>query len=82
MAPHPAPARAVGWLNNRVGQDHRRVKRRTGPMLGFRSFWTARRTLAGVEAMGMLAKDQVRGVLGDDMPAQRVFAHQVFGLAA
>jgi transposase, IS6 family len=70
------------WLNNRVEQDHQRVKRRTGPMLGFQSFWTARRTLAGVEAMAMLAKGQVRAVPGNDMLAQRVFLHQVFGLAA
>lgn len=41
------------WRNNRVEQDHRRVKRLTGPMLGFESFVTARRTLAGVEAMVM-----------------------------
>src|SRR5215218_4906022 len=70
------------WLNNLVEQDHRRVKRLTVPMLGFQSFWTARRTLAGVEAMAMLAKGQVRAVPGDDMPAQRDFVHQLFGLAA
>ena len=40
------------------------MKRLTGPMLGFQSFWTARRTLAGVEAMAMLAKGQVRAVPG------------------
>ena len=50
------------WLDNLVEQDHRRIKRRTGPMLGFQSFGTARRTLAGVEAMAMLAKGQVRAV--------------------
>ena len=44
------------WLNNLVEQDHRRIKRRTRPMLGFESFRTARRTLAGVEAMAMLGK--------------------------
>ena len=49
-------------------------------MLGFGSFVTARRTLAGVEAMAMLAKGQVRAVPGDDMPAQRAFVHRVFGL--
>ncbi len=70
------------WLNNLVEQDHRRVKRRTGPMLGFKRFITARRTLAGVEAMAMLAKGQVRTVPANDMPAQRTFVHQVFGLAA
>ena len=36
-------------------------------MLGFQSFWTARRTLAGVEAMAMLAKGQVRAVPANDM---------------
>src|SRR3954453_16931139 len=70
------------WLNNRVEQDHRRVKRLTGPMLGFGSFRTARRTLASVEAMAMLAKGQVRAVPRGDMPAQRSFVHQIFGLAA
>ncbi len=70
------------WLPNLVEQDHRRIKRRTGPMLGFQSFRTARRTLAGVEAMAMLAKGQVRAVPANDLPAQRAFVHQVFGLAA
>ncbi len=70
------------WLNNRVEQDHRRIKRRTRPMLGFKGFRTARRTLAGVEAMAMLAKGQVRAVPANDMPAQRAFVHRVFGLAA
>jgi transposase-like protein len=50
------------WLNNRVERDHRRVKRRTGSILGFQSFRTARWTLAGVEAMAMLAKGQGRGM--------------------
>jgi DDE domain len=70
------------WLNNLVGQDHRRVKRRTGPMLGFQGFWTARRTLAGVEAMAMLTKGQVRAAPANDMLAQRAFVAGLFGLAA
>jgi transposase, IS6 family len=70
------------WLNNRVEQDHRRIKCRTRPMLGFKRFVTARRTLASVEAAAMLAKGQVRGVPGNDLPAQRAFVHRVFGLAA
>ena len=70
------------WLNNRVEQDHRRVKRRTRPMLGFKRFVTARRALAGVEAMAMLAKGQVRAVPINDLPAQRTFVHRVFGFAA
>ncbi len=70
------------WLNNRVEPDHRRIKRRTRPMLGFESFRTARRTLAGVEAMAMLTKGQVRAVAANDISAQRAFVHQIFGLAA
>jgi transposase, IS6 family len=70
------------WLNNLVEQDHRRIKRRTRPMLGFGSFWTARRTLAGVEIMAMLTKGQVRVVPANDISAQRAFVHRVFGLAA
>src|SRR4051794_30038258 len=68
------------WLSNRVEQDHRRVKRLTRPMLGFQGFWTAKRTLAGVEALAMLAKGQVRAVPRGDMPAQRAFVQQTSAL--
>ena len=51
-------------------------------MLGFKGFWTARRTLAGVEALALLAKGQVRAVPATDVMAQRAFVHRVFGLAA
>jgi transposase, IS6 family len=70
------------WLNNRVEQDHRRIKRRTRPMLGFESLRTARRTLAGMEALAMLSKGQVRAVPVNDLPPQRAFVHRVFGVAA
>src|SRR3712207_1821882 len=70
------------WLNNRVEQDHRRIKCLTRPRLGFQSFRTARRTLAGIEAMAMLSKGQVRALPAKDIPAQRAFVHRVFGLAA
>ena len=52
------------------------------PMLGFQGFWTAKRTLAGVKEMAMLAKGQVRAVPRGNMPAQRAFVQQIFGLAA
>ena len=70
------------WLTNRVEQDHRRIKRRVRPMLGFKRFRTARRTLAGVEALAMLAKGQVRAAPANDLPAQRAFVAGLFGLAA
>ena len=51
-------------------------------MLGFESFRTARRTLAGVEAMALLSEGHVRAAPANDLPAQRAFVHRVFGLAA
>ena len=47
------------YLNNRIEQDHRFIKRLTQPGMGFYSFNTARRTLKGFEAMNMLRKGQV-----------------------
>src|SRR6476661_8409170 len=65
--------RQVKYLNNIVEQDHRRIKRLVRPGLGFGSFQTARRTLAGYEAMAMIRKGQVRSIGGCDMPAQATF---------
>ncbi|WP_142317688.1 IS6 family transposase, partial [Bacillus pseudomycoides] len=48
--------RQVKYLNNIVEQDHRFIKRRVLPMLGFKSFCTATSILAGVEAMHMVKK--------------------------
>jgi transposase, IS6 family len=50
-----AQLRQCKYLNNIVEQDHRRIKRLTRPGLGFGGFWTARRTLAGCEAMAMMS---------------------------
>ena len=74
--------RQVKYLNNIVEQDHRRVKRLTRPGLGFGSFWTARRTLAGFEAMAMIRKGQVRNIGGDDIKAQATFIAGLFQLTA
>jgi putative transposase len=51
--------RQVKYLNNIVEQDHRAIKRLTRPMLGFKSFWSAAITLAGIEIMHMICKDQL-----------------------
>jgi transposase-like protein len=42
------------YLNNIVEQDHRAVKRITAPMLGFKSFWSAQKLIAGIETMHMV----------------------------
>jgi transposase-like protein len=46
-------------LNNIVEQDHRAVKRLTRPRLGFKSFWAARCTIAGMEVMHAIRKGQL-----------------------
>ena len=48
------------YLNNRIEQDHRRIKRRVRPMLGFKSFRAATVTLAGIEMVHMMRKRQSR----------------------
>jgi transposase, IS6 family len=78
----PAHQAELVICDEAIEQDHRRIKRLTRPMLGFQSFWTARRTLAGVEATAMLSKGQVRAVPANDISAQRAFVHRVFGVAA
>jgi IS6 family transposase len=70
--------RQVKYLNNIVEQDHRNVKRLTRPGLGFGNFWTARRTLAGYEAMAMMRKGQVRNISGRDIRAQATFIAGLF----
>lgn len=52
--------RSSKYLNNRIEQDHRRIKRRVRPMLGFKSFSSATVTLAGIEMVHMMRKRQGR----------------------
>jgi len=74
--------RQVKYLNNIVEQDHRRIKRLIRPGLGFGGFWTARRTLTGMEAMAMIRKGQIRNIRGNDIRAQRGFITSLFQRAA
>ncbi len=71
--------RQIKYLNNIVEQDHRAVKRVTRPMLGFKSFHAARRTLAGIELMHMIKKKQMRGEIEDE---GRTAAELFYSLAA
>ncbi|WP_448955887.1 IS6 family transposase [Labrys neptuniae] len=48
------------YLNNRIEQDHRRVKRRTRAMLGFKSMACAEVILSGIELIHMMRKQQAR----------------------
>lgn len=69
------------YLNNIIEQDHRFIKRRVKPGLGFHSFQTARKTLGGYETMHMIRKGQIRGVEKTDTNGQAKFIEGLFGLA-
>jgi putative transposase len=56
----PIRIRTSQYLNNRIEQDHRRVKRRIRPMLGFKSMASAEVTLSGIEMVHMMRKQQAR----------------------
>ena len=55
--PNPARIRCQ-YLNNVVEQDHRRVKGRLRPMLGFKAFYNARRIIIGIELAQKIHKRQ------------------------
>ncbi len=48
------------YLNNIVESDHRFIKKITRPMLGFKSFRSAAKTIAGIETVNMIRKGQAR----------------------
>lgn len=49
------------YLNNIIEQDHRFIKKRTKPMLGFKSFRSAKITISGIENIRMIQKGQIIG---------------------
>ena len=51
--------RRVKYLNNIIEQDHRSIKRRIAISTGFKEFEAAQRTLAGIEIINMIRKDQI-----------------------
>jgi putative transposase len=62
----------VKYLNNIVEQDDRAIKRRVRAMLGFKAFWSATITIAGIGIMHMIRKGQLRST-GKLCPAQPIF---------
>ncbi len=77
--PPDCELRPVKYLNNVIEQDHRFIKRRVKPGLGFYSFQTAWRTLQGYETMHMIRKGQVQA---SGIQDQVKFIDGLFELAA
>jgi transposase-like protein len=56
----PIRIRQNKCLNNIIEQDHRAIKRRIRPILGFKTFRCARILLGGIELMHMIKKGQMK----------------------
>jgi transposase-like protein len=63
--PKRVQVRTSKYLNNRIEQDHRRIKQRLRPMLGLKSFQTAAVVIGGIELAEKIKKEQFKmGKLG------------------
>ena len=58
MLPRRVRVRSCKYLNNVIEQDHRRIKQRIRPMLGFKRFETAAVTIQGIELAERIKKQQ------------------------
>ena len=58
VLPADLKVRTSKYLNNLIEQDHRRVKQRVRPMLGFQRFAHAALTLSGIELVHQIKKGQ------------------------
>jgi transposase-like protein len=58
--PRRVGLRSSKYLNNMIEQDHRRIKHRIGPMLGFKRFDTAAVTISGIELAEKIKKHQFK----------------------
>ncbi len=72
----PIKIRQNKYLNNIIQQDHRAIKRRTRPMLGFKIFRCARILLSCIELMHMIKKGQLT-----DSWSSQISAEQFYSLA-
>ena len=82
LLPNDCERRPVKYLNNIVEQDHRFIKRRVEPGLGFGSYPTAWRTIQGYEVMHMIRKGQIEDVEKGNCQAQNQFIAGLFGVVA
>jgi hypothetical protein len=74
--PRRVRIRSCKYLNNVIEQDHRRIKQRIRPMLGFKRFETAAVTVRGIELAAKIKKDQfnLRPLTGKPATAPELWA--------
>ena len=81
LLPEKCKRRPNQYMNNIIEQDHRFMKRKIKPGLGFFSYATAWRTIQGYETMHMIRKGQIEGAAKGNIQAQNQFVAGLFGLA-
>jgi transposase-like protein len=74
--PGGVQVRSSKYLNNVIEQDHRRIKQRVRPMLGFKRFETAAVTIRGIELAAKIKKQQfnLKAVTGKAATAPEIWA--------
>jgi transposase-like protein len=73
--PRRLRVRSCKYLNNVVEQDHRRIKQRVRPMLGFKRFETAAVTIRGIELAEKIKKQQfnLKPLIGQATTAPKIW---------
>jgi transposase-like protein len=69
----PIRIRQSAYLNNLIEQEHRAIKRRVRPMMGFKSMSSARAILGGIEVVHMMRKGQARYVRAQQLSLAEQF---------
>ncbi len=80
--PAEVELRRSKYLNNVIEQDHRNIKRIVRPMMGVKSFNTARKTLSEIEAMAVIRKGQGNQINRGDSVSQAKVIEAIFGVSA
>ena len=73
--------RQIKYLNNIIEQDHKFIKKKIKPMLGFKSFNSAKITINGIEALHMMKKGQVGNEFRSGL-SQFNFVKNIMGVVA
>ena len=76
ILPRRVQVRSCKYLNNVIEQDHRRIKQRIRPMLGFKRFETAVVTIRGIPVSRKIKKHQFnfRPLTGKAITAPEMWA--------
>jgi transposase-like protein len=75
--PKPIRVRQSRYLNNRIEQDHRAIKRRIRPMLGFKCTASASVILGGIEMIHMSRKGQAKYACNSNLSLAEQFERLV-----